>query len=366
MSTSFIDMIVERFDKTPVIIKEIVSNKAPVVLYGAGEVASCLYLKLKEDGLNLDYVAVDDKYFINDREFFGLRIYPLSKVLEKNETCNFIIGFTDSICSKEEELKALGHRVYTFNPYLSALLSDGTERGFDFDFDFVEHHSSEFNTLYENLEDNLSRSVMSAFINQMISRDCKYLKKLWCKNQYFTEDIIKISNDEVFIDGGAFVGDTLREFIKFGKGKIYAFEPNPENFRQLLKLRKDIPNLICINKGLWVEPNTLYFKSAIATSAGSITEDATEIRVQVDSIDNVLKGDKATFIKMDIEGAELMALKGSENTIKKYKPKLAISVYHRKDDLLTIPQYIKSISDSYRLYLRSHLPYTMELVLYAI
>ena len=79
MSTNFIDMIVERFDKTPVIIKEIVSNKTPVVLYGTGEVASYLYLKLKEDGLNLDYVTVDDNYFINNREFYGMRIYLFPK-----------------------------------------------------------------------------------------------------------------------------------------------------------------------------------------------------------------------------------------------------------------------------------------------
>ena len=70
---------------------------------------------------------------------------------------------------------------------------------------------------------------------------------------------------------------------------------------------------------------------------------------------------------MDIEGAELPSLKGAENTIRHYKPKLAISVYHKYDDLFTIPKYIKSLNNEYKFYLRAHYkPYFNDLVLYAI
>lgn len=68
---------------------------------------------------------------------------------------------------------------------------------------------------------------------------------------------------------------------------------------------------------------------------------------------------------MDIEGSELRALMGSEETIKKYKPKLAICIYHKREDLITIPQYIKIIVPEYKLYLRAHFPYVSETVLYA-
>ena len=72
------------------------------------------------------------------------------------------------------------------------------------------------------------------------------------------------------------------------------------------------------------------------------------------------------MIKMDIEGAELDALRGAEGTISKYKPLLAICVYHKRDDLLTIPEYIKSIVPEYRLFLRAYERTTTELVLYAV
>ena len=72
------------------------------------------------------------------------------------------------------------------------------------------------------------------------------------------------------------------------------------------------------------------------------------------------------MIKMDIEGAELDALYGAKNTIRKYKPLLAICVYHKREDMLTIPQYIKSIVPEYRFFLRAYEKTATELVLYAV
>ena len=76
--------------------------------------------------------------------------------------------------------------------------------------------------------------------------------------------------------------------------------------------------------------------------------------------------EKATFIKMDIEGSELEALKGAKNQIMNYSPRLAICVYHKREDLITIPQYIKKLVPEYKLYLRAHFPYASELVIYGI
>lgn len=72
------------------------------------------------------------------------------------------------------------------------------------------------------------------------------------------------------------------------------------------------------------------------------------------------------MIKMDIEGSELKALKGAALTIKEHHPILAVCVYHKKEDLVTIPQYIKSLCPKYRLYLRNYSRYSQELVLYAV
>ncbi len=89
-------------------------------------------------------------------------------------------------------------------------------------------------------------------------------------------------------------------------------------------------------------------------------------RVIVRTIDNVLDGQKATFIKMDIEGAELVALKGAKKTLQMYKPKLAISLYHNNRDILEIPIWLKETVPDYKFYLRHYSNKRWDLVLYCV
>lgn len=98
---------------------------------------------------------------------------------------------------------------------------------------------------------------------------------------------------------------------------------------------------------------------------GKVSEDGRTI-IAGESIDNVLKGDRATFIKMDVEGAELKSLIGAENTIKNYKPRLAISIYHKPSDIYEIPQLLMEYRPDYRFYIRHYTSYIWETVLYAI
>ena len=76
--------------------------------------------------------------------------------------------------------------------------------------------------------------------------------------------------------------------------------------------------------------------------------------------------DKITMIKMDIEGSELEALKGAKKTIQRDKPKLAICIYHKPEDMADIPLYIKELVPEYKLYIRHHSNFATETVLYAV
>lgn len=98
---------------------------------------------------------------------------------------------------------------------------------------------------------------------------------------------------------------------------------------------------------------------------GNINKDGEEY-IEVDSIDNLLSDIPVTFIKMDIEGAEMEALKGAEKVIRVYKPKLAVCIYHRYEDLYEIPMYIKSLVPEYRLFVRHYSDSPSETVLYAV
>lgn len=191
--------------------------------------------------------------------------------------------------------------------------------------------------------------------------------RLLSQEQYFDLNVIDKEGEEIFIDCGACDGMTsmlMKEKYRNTK-HIYLFEPDPLNVQ---KCRGNLEKIGCeveiIEKGVWSFDGELRFDSK-GNASSVINEDGNEV-VKVQSIDSLLNGQKSTFIKMDIEGAELEALKGAENTIRKYKPKLAICIYHKKEDIEIIPEIILKYNPNYKLYIRHYSQWGSETVLYAI
>jgi len=193
--------------------------------------------------------------------------------------------------------------------------------------------------------------------------------------QYFSLPQFKESsplpptNGEIFIDCGAFDGDTVKRFIKFCKGKyekIYSFEPNPSQYENTLRNIKDagIQRVEVIKKGVWSCETVLKF---LENRAGSNINDSGTTAIEVTAIDIVVpESENVTFIKMDVEGAEMEALKGAANTIRRCKPKLAVCIYHKPQDIIEIPTYIMALCPEYKLYIRHHFINGWETVLYAL
>ncbi len=186
--------------------------------------------------------------------------------------------------------------------------------------------------------------------------------------QYF--DLPQLENrrvpEEVFVDGGCFDGNNAVNFYKWCSGQgghVYAWEPDAENQERCKRKLKDsgIPYKL-IPKGLWSEAKELKFKMDGTSSAISESGD---VSVEVDSIDRV-SVEPVTFIKMDVEGAEYQGILGARNMIAKYKPKLAICVYHKPEDIWELPQLIHEIRSDYVFYLRHYSFGDVETVLYAV
>jgi FkbM family methyltransferase len=191
---------------------------------------------------------------------------------------------------------------------------------------------------------------------------------LWKREPvYFGRPGLSVQDDEIFIDAGAHDGDTILSFIKWCNGKykkIIAFEPDAENQKKVERTLSDngIRNVVLENCGLWDENERIGFDNQ-GTSSSKIDVNSTS-KINVCRLDDVID-EKVTFIKMDIEGAELKALKGSAETIRKYKPKLAICIYHKNEDFFEIPYFVHSLVPEYKLYLRHHSWSIYETVLYA-
>lgn len=192
-------------------------------------------------------------------------------------------------------------------------------------------------------------------------------------NQYFDE-IVELNNNEIFCDVGCYNGNTsvrFAEYVDYKYKKIYAFEPSEFNLGLIAKNNRfnELDKIELYRVGAWHRSENLKFSDDLS-QANKIDESNGEIIIMVDALDNIFRNyneeDWPTYVKMDIEGAELNALIGAKNIISIKKPKLAISIYHKPEDIIDIIMYIKSLVPEYKLYLRHYGTVESETVLYAI
>ena len=183
--------------------------------------------------------------------------------------------------------------------------------------------------------------------------------------QYF--DVFSPADDEIIVDAGAYDGATAIQFLEWGKGKVkhvYSFEFDPLNAVKCEeRLKPYADKVTLIKKGTWDKDETIYTNAGGGTGSNVNSEGNTQ--VQLASIDSELAGVPVTFIKMDVEGAELKSLIGAKNTIIKNHPRLAICVYHKPEDIYEIPGYILSLVPEYKFYMRHYSSRDWETVLYA-
>lgn len=310
--------------------------------------------------------VVDDEYVKP-----GDGLMPLSEYLEKYaENSIMIMGFGHywEHKKKKEQYKDKIKYLYDFN------LGIGRFEKSNWDFGKAQANRERYNVTYNMLADAKSKKTMAYFLEAAVTGTDEAVDKLYTEyfpqEQYYI-DLVREQEIETLVDCGAFNGDTVHGFIRNFPDykKIYAFEPDPTNRKKLEKRIQDenIRDITVIPKGVYKKTTTLCFT---ADKGGECCLDESgDIEIPVAALDEALPDctDKL-MIKMDIEGSEMDALKGAAKMITRHHPLLTICVYHRSDDLITIPQYIQSLVGEgvYDYYLRFHGTWLEELVLYAI
>ena len=236
---------------------------------------------------------------------------------------------------------------------------------------FYASNAERVNAVANMLADERSQKEYLGMIKFRQTRAKDDYPILYCKDtQYFIGEM-KPCRDEVFIDCGAFTGDTIYYFLRYNPDykRIVAFEPDTKNFDILQKEYGKNPNITLINAGVYDKDGEVSFSNIGYYTSRIVDEGDNDncIRMPVKAIDN-LNLEKVSFIKMDIEGAELNALKGAEKTILRNKPKLAICIYHSDEDMIRIAEYVRGLVPEYKLYVRHHYHYPCpgETVLYAV
>ncbi len=322
--------------------------KKPIILYGMGNGADMIIEVLESLGLHHSEVFASDR-FVRGHFFHGKKVLTFSEVKEKYD--DFIILMTFAVHDREtlDKVKKMSEEYELFSPTVPV-----AGKGL-FTLDFIKENDALFEKAYKLLADERSKADFLNVLNFKVSGKVSYLFDAHYEKPLLYEEILHLGENEVIVDLGAYDGDTIREFLTATDGKykkIFAFEPDAKNFRKLTAKTGNMKNLECFNIGAWDKKETLFFQKKKGRNSHQADEG---IPVNFDSVDNTVK-DEVTFIKMDIEGAELKALEGARHTIELHRPKLYVCAYHRNEDMFALPLKIKDICADYKIYFRQH-PY---------
>ena len=220
--------------------------------------------------------------------------------------------------------------------------------------------------------DEGSRCEYLAQVRWRLRMDFDGLPPPVAHTQYFPDDLFNLSANEIFVDCGAYDGDSLHAFFERQRefrGQFIAIEPDPVSLLALKQCVAALPDnwrhrVMILPQAVGARRETIRFAATGLASSG-ISSTGT-LEVESLPLDEVLGDTWPTFIKMDIEGAEVDALIGAHRSIEKATPVLAVCVYHQPDHLWRIPLLIQSFSDQYRFFLRPHNEEGWDLVCYAV
>lgn len=339
-------------------IKELMQADRKVYIFAAHRNAvKCIQYC---QSLGLDIVAfIDNDAKKQGQEFYGKEVLPLEHVAKDA----VIINASGRYCVPiEEQMNALG---YSNNINLMEFLfiynlpfqAQGAFRDF---ISEVIPHRLKIVSLYLMLADEQSREVLDSLVSYRMTLNSVSAGRVASPydEEFFARDVLKFGAHEVFVDGGAYDGDSFNRFVGMAAefARAYLFEPDTEIFEKLGQVVADDKRVIACNAGLFSKSGEIGFSSTGGMD-GAISETGEE-RISVVALDDMV--DVAiTHIKLDVEGAEEAALLGARGHLREDRPKMAVAAYHKAGDLWEVPALIEGLGGKYNFYLR-HYSQTMD------
>lgn len=332
------------------------TNKT-VVMYGMGNGADKILDVCQKYNIEIaDFFASDG--FVRGHSFHGKRVLSFSEIKEKYGRENLIIllSFGSSLPDVLSLFKSINQECELYAPDVPVCGEN------IFTLDFFKENQEKILKVRSLLADELSKHIYDNIILYKLTGKIDYLFDAEC-DRADTFELIDAQELTSFADLGAYRGDTLAEMLDYAPRLEYAYalEPDARTYKKLVTFCESYQGntiLYPLNAAAWSDSETLIFNSSSNRNSGAFapTTNAKTVEIQANSLDNILNGKPIGHIKYDVEGAEKQAIEGSVRTISSCSPSLCVSVYHRSEDIFSLPLQIHSISPDYNLYLRRY-PY---------
>ena len=327
------------------LIEKLRSETRPIVLYGMGNGADKIFEICQHSSIQITDIYASDE-FVRGHSFHGIKVKTYSEICDMYSDFVILLAFAVFRDDLMERIDKMAHEHTLLVPDVPLFGSAV------FDYTFFDINRESIEKTYSLLADDTSKRVYTDIINAKLSGSYELLRRCETPREEVFENIIKLGSHERYVDLGAYDGDTITEFLYRTGGrysKIIAFEPDKKNMKKLEYKYASLDNCKLYPYASWKEDATLLF-SGSGGRMSCIDEKGSE--VQARALDNVCMN--ATYIKMDVEGAEYETLLGCGRIIKRCAPYLAVSAYHRAGDVFTLPQLIHSLNPDYKIYIRHH------------
>ncbi|MBQ7587988.1 MAG: FkbM family methyltransferase [Lachnospiraceae bacterium] len=348
-----------------------------IFIYGSGIYGRFLFNALTDIGLGKSIKAFLND-FANEQEIvLGRPVQKPSEVSLNSDDDIVVVGIQDNgsiieflersniryISADYVQWFYQNNLMYTV--YRCIEVSSITDMVFKIDFYYRNMYGKDKEIL-DLYDEPLSKEIIKNRLLFYRTGDCSYIEST-VKNytEYFHEEYFHISDNEVYVDVGAFDGDSIEAFTNYTDGKyskIVAIEPDRMNYEKLEKSVGKYQNCMLLRCATG-DCNDVAVFEAKGTMGSSLGENGEEVEIR--KLDDILEDTHPTLIKMDIEGAEFDTLKGSVKIIMRDKPKLIVCLYHKMEDIINIPRFIHEIVPEYKFKVRQHSNTMWDTVLYA-
>lgn len=321
-------------------------NKNKTIIYGAGELGHKIMSELFNK--KIPFQIADDTKNKDGIQLFNTTIRPLTYYDKHLVHIIIVTIFSPNVSFtkiKDDILKEFTNAIVIPFIYLLLFLSDELLPWYLFDdIENTLKRKNEYLKLLDQLQDTQSKECLFNYLKLILTGESDLHNNI--KPKY--EIPFQLPSKLTYVDCGAYDGDTILGYYnKYPHSfkKIIAFEPDPDNYKNLqltIKNNLKFSNISLFNFATCNKQEKRYFSNA-ANMGSKLSEDG-GILINTTTLDNKLSYNNSEpfFIKMDVEGAELETLIGAETLIKSNPPMFAISVYHKAHDVLTIYEFLKN------------------------